>query len=174
MKHYEYEINLLFDGELTNEEQTGLFNHLASCQICKDNFANYNRLKGEMNSIHKKNIADILIEKGNAADDVANRQTTIGKKKITLYKIGFYASTAAALLLLFLQLSTKQPTTNYSTITKIDTVFVNKKVPVFVTMYITKQMDKKEKVASKLNDKSYIDYIMELPTIKLKPENEGE
>ncbi|RJQ61239.1 MAG: zf-HC2 domain-containing protein [Stygiobacter sp.] len=114
MKHYEYEINLFVDGELEKEKQSGLFEHLANCEDCQSLFTDTFTLKEKTRLFCVENL-----------NQIKNKPKPVSK----FYKIAFYASAAAAVLLLFL-LITAKPKETFITKNevRVDTVFVEKAV----------------------------------------------
>lgn len=160
MKHYEYEINLFVDGELEKEKQSELFEHLADCQDCQSLFADTLTLKDKTRLFCVENL-----------NQLKNKPKPVNK----FYKIAFYASSAAAVLLLFLLITEKpKETLNTKNEVRVDTVFVQKEIPILETKYIPSNPNNETKMVFNSSDKSYIAYIMDLPTIKLMGEtNEG-
>ncbi|OGU64220.1 MAG: hypothetical protein A2499_02105 [Stygiobacter sp. RIFOXYC12_FULL_38_8] len=114
MKHYEYEINLFVDGELEKEKQSELFEHLANCNDCQSLFTDTLILKEKTRLFCVENL-----------NQIKNKPKPVNK----FYKIAFYASSAAAVLLLFL-LITAKPKETFITKNevRVDTVFVEKAV----------------------------------------------
>ncbi len=112
MKHYEYEINLFVDGELEKEKQSELFEHLSDCNDCQTLFTDTLTLKEKTRLFCVENL-----------NQIKNKPKPASK----FYKIAFYASSAAAVLLLFL-LITAKPKETYITKNevRVDTVFVEK------------------------------------------------
>ena len=116
MKHYEYEINLFVDGELEKEKHSGLFEHLANCNDCQSLFTDTLILKEKTRLFCVENL-----------NQIKNKPKPVNK----FYKIAFYASSAAAVLLLFL-LVTAKPKETFITKNevRVDTVFVEKEKPI--------------------------------------------
>src|ERR1035437_2790820 len=92
MKHFDFEINLFVDGELGEKDKKEMFIHLSECEDCRNMLSDLLLLK-EKSRIHiTKNINEIR---------------NLPKKNNLFYKIGFYTSTAAAIVLLFLFATSK-------------------------------------------------------------------
>jgi hypothetical protein len=155
MKHYDYEINLFADCELEEEKREELFSHLVGCKECQNL------------------LADLLLMKEKSrtycADNITKLQSA-PKRTSKFYKIGFYSSAAAAVILLFL-LTTAKPKETYITKNevRIDTVFVQKEIPIAQLQKANSNSftpGKKElKVES--SQKSYLLYVNSLHSIKI-------
>ncbi len=114
MKHFNEEINLFVDGELDREKQSEMFAHTAECGECRKLFSDLITLKEKSRIFCAENL-----------DEIKNKPKvqTVGK----FYKAAFYASSAAAILLLFL-LATAKPKEVLVTKNevRVDTLFVEK------------------------------------------------
>lgn len=153
MKHYDYEINLFIDGELDEENREELFLHLAECNECRNTFADLLLLK-EKSKAHCSESINQLKQKPSVAK--------------SFYKFGFYAASAAAVFLLFFLVSQK-PKETFTTKNevRIDTVFVQKEIPVTqnqLTNTNSLTPGKKELIQS--SQQEYLRYVMNLRTEK--------
>ncbi len=90
MKHYDYQINLFVDGELEENEREEMFTHLAGCKQCQALLSDMMILKEKSKVFCNEHLSEIK-----------NKPMKVGK----LYRIGFYASTAAAIILIFILVS---------------------------------------------------------------------
>ena len=169
MKHYEYEINLHFDGELDNEQEIELYNHLSVCRECRENFNAYNRLRRETKTVYNKKITGILFQPDSETEEL---NKIISTKKIEnlskYYRAGFYTSAAAAVILLFLLIAVKPKETILTrNEVRIDTVFVNKDIPVAQNQVTNAHSvtPGKRKVHVESSQKEYLRYVMSIPTI---------
>lgn len=153
MKHFNEEINLFVDGELGHEKQSEMFAHVAECSECRKLFSDLIILKEKSRIFCAENL-----------DEIKNKPKaqTVGK----FYRAAFYASSAAAILLLFL-LATAKPKEVLVTKNevRVDTVFVEKEVSVqkkpkrHITIVATKRKDNSQI--------KYLDYINSLKTEKV-------
>jgi hypothetical protein len=110
MKHYDFEISLFVDGELTGNSKDELFVHLSKCRECRDAFSNYLLLKEKSREFCSQQI-----------DGVENNKM----EKNLVHKAYFYTSAAAAVILAALLIGIKlQPAYKAKTYVKIDSVFV--------------------------------------------------
>lgn len=151
MKHYEYQINLFVDGELPKGEHKELFVHLAGCDECGKALSDYYLLKERSREFCSQNISHIK-----------NKPS----KQNIFYKVGFYTSTAAAVILLVI-LFTSRPAQTYlsKNEVRVDTVFVQKEVS-FTQNQIAQNNSlipgKKELVST--SQQEYLRYVMDLRT----------
>jgi len=165
MRHYEYEINLLLDGELEEQEQINIFVHLSECAICREQYVEYLQLKNASKNILNKEITAIL-----ASNTKFNPIETLSefprKKSTFIYKIGFYTSAAAAILLFFLLINHK-PEINYSTgaQVRVDTVFVPREKIVYKE---AAQLKTTQNITPESNQRSYLKYLATLPQKQVK------
>lgn len=174
MRHYEFEINLQIDGELGNEEQIELYNHLSICQECRDNFNKYNQLRRETKPIYNKNIANVLLNL-NEDELIGTRDAGKVDSSKKFYKIGFYISAAAAIILLFFLTSSKSKETFVTkNEVRIDTIFVKKEIPITQnkTVRAYSITPGKRSVFVESSQKAYLQYVMSLRSITFDDGNE--
>ncbi len=100
MKHYDYEISLFIDGELPDEEQNKLFEHLAECTKCRSTLMEFMDIKDKS----EKYFAEQLPESDGTVIPLFNQTQ---KNKRNYYREAFYFAAAACLLLGFLFLLNK-------------------------------------------------------------------
>ena len=150
MKHYEYEINLFVDGELEKEKQSELFEHLAACNECQSLFTDTFTLKEKTRLFCIENL-----------NQIKNKPKPVSK----FYKIAFYVSSAAAVLLLFL-LITAKPKETFITKNevRVDTVFVEKERTIALANNKSFSTPGKEKLFN--SQERYLQYVNSLRTIK--------
>lgn len=152
MKHYEYEINLFVDGEPAENVKTEMFSHLSDCTECRSLLSDLITLKEKSRVYCSENLSQIK-----------NKP----KPASRFYKIAFYASTAAAILLLFL-LVTAKPTETFVTKNevRVDTVFVQKEIPIAQNQLTKNSSSTPGKKGKKSNAQksSYLAYIISLKT----------
>ena len=154
MKHYDFEISLFIDGELENEKHNELFSHLAGCADCQKLLADSLVLKEKARVFCTENI-----------NEIKNKPKAVNK----FYKYGFYASAAAAVLLIFLLASTKPKevlvTKNE---VRVDTVFVEKAINTNQIVAVnTITPGKKVVTAKNKKREAYLDYLFSLRSEKL-------
>lgn len=144
MKHFEYEINLFTDGELAKQDQKELFVHLVVCGECQKTLSAYLLLKEKSRDFCSQNIS--LLKNKPAWQNI-------------FYKVGFYTSAAAAVILLFI-LFTNKPAPTYITKNevRVDTVFVQNQTVSNNSL----TPGKKELVST--SQKEYLRYVMSLRT----------
>ncbi|MBI3123364.1 MAG: zf-HC2 domain-containing protein [Ignavibacteriales bacterium] len=152
MKHYEYEINLFVDGELEKEQQSELFEHLAACEDCQSLFTDTLILKEKTRSFCVENL-----------NQIKNKPKPVSK----FYKIAFYTSSAAAVLLLFL-LITAKPKETFITKNevRVDTVFVEKEKPLLNEGNKNLFANTKQKSKSS-NEVAFVNEIKKMKTTKI-------
>jgi len=155
MKHFDYEINLFVDGELGEIDKKEMFIHLSECEECRNTLSDFLLLK-EKSRMH---IAENIKEIKNTP-----------KKNNLFYKIGFYTSTAAAIVLLFFLTSSKpiKPFTTKNEV-RIDTIFVKKEIPIVQnkTAPAHSITPGKSKMPIESSQKEYLRYVMSLPSEKI-------
>lgn len=155
MKHYEYEINLFSDGELPPHDYKELFVHLAECDECKKSLADYLLLKEKSKEFCSKNISFLM-----------NKPA----KQNMFYKVGFYTSVAAAVLLLFM-LFTNKPIQTYNAMNgaRVDTVFIQKEVPSTQNQNVKNNSltPGKKELRKETSQQAYLNYMMSLRTVKI-------
>jgi hypothetical protein len=154
MKHYEFEINLLIDGELPENAKDELFTHLSTCRECQNSLSQYLLLKEQSR--------EFCIQK-------INKLKPKDVEKINYYKIPFYISAAAAIILIFLFIGIKTQTTYITQkYVKVDTVFVSSKNKTLV--HLQKEIPPMNKVkkesAERIPDPS-ISYLFNLQSEKI-------
>jgi len=155
MKHFDYEINLFVDGELGGADKNKMFIHLSECEECRNILSDMLLLK-EKSRIHiTKNINEIK---------------NSPKKNNLFYKIGFYTSAAAAIVLLFL-FATSKPKETFVTKNEVrfDTIFVKKEIliaqnKITPAYFITPG---KRRMPEESSQKEYLRYVMSLPAEKI-------
>jgi len=155
MKHYEFEINLLIDGELPENAKDELFAHLSTCRECRNSLSQYLLLK--------EKSGEFCIQK-------INKLKPKDVEKINYYKIPFYISTAAAIILILLFIGIKTPATYITKkYVKVDTVFVSYKNKTLVNLQkeITPTNKGEKKSAEQIPDPNYISYLFSLPSEKI-------
>ena len=155
MKHYEYEINLFADGELPREDQKELFVHLAECDECRKILADYLLMKERSREFCSKNISLIM-----------NKPS----KQNIIYKVGFYTSAAAAVILLVIMLTNKPAQTyNSKNEVRVDTVFVQKEIPIAQNQLTSNNSltPGKKELIEESSQKAYLHYLMSLRTVKI-------
>ena len=155
MKHFDYEINLFVDGELNEIDKKEMFIHLSVCEECRNTLSDFLILK-EKSRMH---IAENIKEIKNTP-----------KRNNLFYKIGFYTSTAAAIVLLFLLTSSKPKETFVTkNEVRIDTIFVNKGATIAQnkTAPAHSVTPGKRKVPAESSQKEYLRYVMNLRTEKI-------
>lgn len=152
MKHYEYEINLFVDGELEKEKDSELFEHLANCEDCQSLFTDTLILKEKTRLFCVENL-----------NQIKNKPKPVSK----FYKIAFYASSAAAVLLLFL-LITAKPKETFITKNevRVDTVFVEKEKPLLNEGNKKLFANTKQKSKSS-NEVAFVNEIKKMKTTKI-------
>ncbi|KAF0139594.1 MAG: hypothetical protein FD122_3144 [Stygiobacter sp.] len=152
MKHYEYEINLFVDGELEKEQQSELFEHLANCEDCQSLFTDTLLLKEKSRVYCAENLYQIK-----------SKPKPVSK----FYKIAFYTSSAAAVLLLFL-LITAKPKETFVTKNevRVDTVFVEKEKPLLNEGNKKLFANIKQKSKSS-NEVAFVNEIKKMKTTKI-------
>lgn len=153
MKHYEYEINLFVDGELEKEKQSELFEHLAACKDCQTLFTDTLTLKEKTRLFCVENL-----------NQIKNKPKPASK----FYKIAFYTSSAAAVLLLFL-LITAKPKETFITKNEIivDTVFVEKEIPIAQNQLSKSSSLPPGKLEQLISQQMYLRYVQNLHTEKI-------
>ena len=147
MKHFDYEINLFVDGELGEADKKEMFIHLSECEQCRNALSDFLLLK-EKSRMH---IADNIKEIKNTP-----------KKNNLFYKIGFYTSAAAAIVLLFLLTSSKPKETFVTkNEVRIDTIFVKKEIPIAQnkTAQAHSATPGKRRVPAESSQKEYLRYV---------------
>ena len=169
MKHYEYEINLLFDGELNKKEQVELYHHLSICDKCQEDFNKYNMLKAQTKSVYEKKLYEMFLPQENVSTDSTDiKRNNRIKYSNTFYRIGFYTSAAAAIVLMIL-LTTSSPKRVFITKndSRVDTVFIQqeKNTPK-ITAAHSKAPGKRD-VPVKSSQNEYLRYVMNLPVEKI-------
>lgn len=157
MKHYEYEINLFWDNELSSEEEAELYLHLSICDDCRKDFQKYRQLKEKSINHFKKYGAQR-----------ANQTKTFNP-----FPVISYISSAAAILLLYL-LVTNSSKETFITKNEIrtDTVYVIKKIPL-KEILLVQPVKNKSITPNRYTEESYIKYVLDLPTIKITNDSEG-
>lgn len=158
MKHFNEEINLFVDGELESEKQSEMFAHVAECSECRKLFSDLIVLKEKSRIFCGENLEEIKNKP---------KAQTIGK----FYRAAFYASSAAAILLLFL-LATAKPKEVFVTKNevRVDTVFVEKEKAVNTNQNIavdTKTPGKKVVTAKNKKREAYLEFLFSLRSEKL-------
>ncbi|MGA7722567.1 MAG: zf-HC2 domain-containing protein [Ignavibacteriaceae bacterium] len=101
MKHYDLEISRFIDNELSANEQKELFSHLSNCEDCGKILSDFMEMKQNSRSFYE-NLSVVL----NKTFDLPFGTTQ--KKGEKLYKLLFYFSAAASIILgaMFLYKST--------------------------------------------------------------------
>ena len=155
MRHYNDEINLFVDCELEMEKRDELFSHLSECKECQNLLVDLLALKEKSRIFCSDNISDLK-----------NKPKTINK----FYRLGFYTTSAAAIILLFLFITSK-PKETYITKNEVsvDTVFVQKEVPAAqLTNSNSNSFNPGKKgIGEKSSQQYYVDYVMSLRTVKI-------
>ncbi len=152
MRHFNEEINLFVDGELDREKQSEMFAHVAECGECRKLFSDLITLKEKARIICAENL-----------DEIKNKPKAqnVGK----FYRAAFYASSAAAILLLFL-LATAKPKEVLVTKNevRVDTVFVGKEKAIAIVKKNSFSPPGKEELFN--SQEKYLQYVNSLRTIK--------
>ena len=151
MKHYKDEINLFIDCELDADKREELFSHLSECNECRDLMADLLLLKDKSQKYCSDNISNLK---------------TKPKSVNKYYMIGFYISSAAAVLLIFL-LTTSKPKEVYITKNevRVDTVFVQKDVPITTVNNLNSFIPGKKEGNDVSSQQRYIDYVKSMRTV---------
>lgn len=92
MKHFDYEISLFIDGELPDEEQNKLFEHLAECTECRSTLVEFQSTKTKFKSYYGSQLPE-------ANGTIIPVTSEVKKIKTNLYKTAFYVAAAACLLI---------------------------------------------------------------------------
>lgn len=156
MKHYEYEISLFSDNELSEPESDELFKHLAGCTKCRQELRDIMLLKQQSKQIVAQNIADIHSPR---------RRVNI------FYKAGFYIAAAAAVILLLI-MATKTPEIIYT-----EAAVTHVQTPVPEEQVIPGRQETPEAVIKTKNvnlngdEGKYIKYISSIPGVKLSDDD---
>lgn len=156
MKHYEMEINQYIDGELSSDETKEMFRHIGECDECRGLLSDFIVLKDKARLYCAENIKEI--------------SNTPSVKRSGFYKYAFYASSAAALILLFLLSTFKQEQKpEILNVTRIDTVYVEKevRVPALKEPRQSNLVSNKSRNAG--NKSPYMAFIMSLKTESVTP-----
>jgi hypothetical protein len=145
MKHYEYEINLFVDGELSPGGKTELFNHLAYCEMCRNDLEEYYKVKNKarkfcddkISSLMPHNSIDVFKESvPSKKSSILSANKEITSPKNNFYKYSFYTAAATVAVLSFLLVSIKpqikQLTKNE---VRVDTIFVRQEKSVIKFVY---------------------------------------
>jgi len=151
MRHFEIEISQYIDGELPSEECSELFNHLGTCAECRNEMLVLNKVK--------ENSKNHFIKM------ISGTETKIDVWR-SIYKIGFYV-TAAATIVLLIHALTHKAEPIYLTQQKIknDTVYVTRERVIYSTVKNTiVKTNKEQKPAN--NDENYLKYVMSLRSEK--------
>jgi Predicted transmembrane transcriptional regulator (anti-sigma factor) len=154
MKHYEFEISLLIDGELDNSGRNELFAHLAKCDECRETFTEYLQLKDKSKEFCVKEMSK-------------------PKNKLhgnNFYKISFYASAAAAVILIIMLVNIKPPAKYITkTVIKHDTLLIadkstamEKKLPAKTSLTAKSKINQAKK-----KDEKLIQYVLNIPSEKI-------
>lgn len=159
MEHCEYEINLFVDGELPSGNTKEVFLHIAECEYCSKYFSEILLVKEKSKGYFTKHF-----------DRLKNEHP----KKNYFYKLAFYFSAAASIVLLMITLFDR-PEIKYisKNEVRVDTIFVAKGIPIARTKT---QRDfsftpgKKEQSAEP-SLKSYLRYVMSLRTVEFTNAN---
>lgn len=153
MKHFDFEINLFVDGELGEADKKEMFTHLSECEECRNTLSDFLLLKEKSRMHITENIKEI--------------QNSPKKNKL-FYKIGFYTSAAAAIVLLFL-FATSKPKETFVTKNevRIDTIFVKKEIPIAQNKIAPAHSitPGKRRMPEESSQKEYLRYVMSLPTL---------
>ncbi len=159
MKHFETEINLFIDNELEESEQEKLFGHLATCLNCREKLSRLILLKERTNKIISDELTGLI---------------SVPRKENKVYKISFYAATAAAAVLLIIVLSFKpKEKLVIKNEIRVDTVFVRERNNVVNTKKVTGGIKTPGviKPSEQSNQKEYLRYVMNLRKVEF---NSGE
>lgn len=155
MKHYEYEINLFADGELSAQDQKELFSHLADCGECRKTFSDYLLLKEKSRDFCSQNLSQMK-----------NKPSRLN----IFYKVGFYSSAVAAAILLFVLFTNKSaPTYITKNEVRVDTVFVQQDVPYTQNQNVKNSSltPGKKELNQKRKRQPYLEYLLSLRTEKV-------
>ncbi|PKL82533.1 MAG: hypothetical protein CVV24_09675 [Ignavibacteriae bacterium HGW-Ignavibacteriae-3] len=155
MKHFDDEINLFIDREIEEERRKELFAHLAGCDECRNTLSELLLIKERSRNYLTENLNFIK----NKPD-----------KSNMIYKIGFFTSAVAAVILL-LMLTTSKPEKIYITKNevRVDTVFVQKEVPSVQNQIANANSltPGKKELIQKTKRQPYLEYLMTLRTEKV-------
>jgi len=108
MKHYDYEISLFIDGELPDEEQNKLFEHLAECYECRSALVEFQSTKIKSKSYYGAQLPE-------ANGTIIPMAPEVKTAKTNIFKTAFYIAAAACMLigLLFLMNQMQQDKLKY-------------------------------------------------------------
>lgn len=158
MKHFEYEINLLVDGELPDADKKEVFAHLAECEECRMLFTQYLSIKDKSADYCAHLIKGAKQEKKNP----------YAVKTGNIYKSAFYISSAAAILIAFF-LFNRMPDTHYikKNEVRVDTVFVPKEKQVIKYVNSAGKPEKRTPEEKTLKQQSYLSFVNGLRVEKI-------
>jgi len=158
MKHYDYEINLFVDGELTVDEEKKLFIHLSDCDECRKEFSEILLLKEKS----RKFISDEI-----------SKLTGKLNRRVGIFKVTTISSVAASIVLLLLLLTSKPEKEFYTkNIVRVDTIYVSKSLPITQTK-ITKgslNTPREKRPPESSSQKEYLRYVMNLRKVEFNGE----
>ncbi len=156
MKHYEMEISQYIDGELNPDESREMFRHIGECVECRELLSDFIMLKDKSRSFCTENIKEI--------------SGTRPAKSSGFYKYAFYASSAAAIILIFILSTFKQEQkTEIVNAARVDTVYVEKEIPIPETKPVPQPKLASHRSRSSINKSPYMAFIMSLKTESVTP-----
>jgi negative regulator of sigma E activity len=176
MKHYEYEISLYADGELSDDESREMFAHLAECSECRNLYSEFSLLEKKVKENYSKSIMEtiadrkmpalssIILRQPKLKVNESNESKTlknipIRKNVNTFYKTAFYTTAAAAVILLFVLISTKKPVQFIkNNDIRIDTVLVPKEKTIVKYVRLVRHPEN--------SNKDYLEYVNSIPFTK--------
>lgn len=155
MKHYDFEINLLLDGELPESDKDELFTHLSKCRECSDAFSQY-----------------LLVKEKSKEFCIQNLDSTLNKNaaRNRLYKYSFYMSAAAVVILIMLLAGIKlQPVYVTKVHVKTDTVYVQDKTGILALNQTIKppMILAGNKLSKGKPESKFLYYVFSLPSEKI-------
>jgi hypothetical protein len=113
MKHYEFEISMFLDDELSDDLHKEMFLHISECRSCRNFLFRHHKLLLETKNEINKELNNIICENDS---DSLRLVPDIDFKSIKsnnlnlFYKAGFYTSIAASVFILILTISVRNNT----------------------------------------------------------------
>lgn len=173
MKHYEYEINLFVDGELPEDKNKELFAHMAECTECRNLYPEFVLLEKQTKEYYDQKISSNIPNKSPLANiyPAKNNNQIRKNSKVNnpqFYKMAFYISAAAAIILMFINLNKKPETASLTTnAIRVDTVYIQKEIPVNIAKNEISVIPAKHVSTFKKNKSPYLTFILSLKTEKV-------
>lgn len=173
MKHYEYEISLYTDGELSDDESREMFAHLAKCSECRNLYSEFSLLEKKVKDNYSKNIMETIADRKlpalpeailkRANVSGASKQIHFNKNLGIFYKTAFYTTAAAAVIMLFVLISTKKPVQYIkNNDVRIDTVLVPKEKIIVKYVKLSKY--------TVVSNKNYLEFVNSIRNVPMTTE----